>query len=75
MDKQDEKNETLLPYPPSEFWIALLAVRNYAFAKGLDEYSAERGLPRQGSFRESIDIVDNYLTLAINDGWLEDGPE
>lgn len=75
MKKQDDKEETKRPYPPGEFWRALVEVRNYAFAHGTREYFTEMGLPREGSFRNSVDIVDNYLDLATNDGWLDDGKE
>jgi hypothetical protein len=73
MDKQEKNDETKQPYPPREFWRALLAIRDFAFARGTNEYFTEKGLPSQSSFRKSMDIVDNYLDLAINDGWLEDG--
>ena len=71
MEKEKEKQDSKQPYPPSEFWRALLAVRNHTFANGLNEYFAEHGIPAKGSFRESMDIVDNYLDLAINERWLE----
>lgn len=72
MDNQDERNELKRRFPPNEFWKALHVVRNFAFSRGELEYCSERGVPREGSFRNSIDIVDDYLDIAIDRGWLDE---
>ncbi len=59
---------------PSYFWRALLAFRNHAYKKLLDDFYVKdvELIFQEGSFRNSVDIVDSYLDKAIAEGWMED---
>lgn len=72
MDEQQQQSKR--PYPPPEFWRALLAFRNYAFIKLLDDYlvfDPEQWFT-EGTFRNSVDVVDCYIHIALNEGWMYD---
>ena len=59
---------------PSYFWRALLVFRNDAFKKLLDDFLVTdvELIFQEGSFRNSVDIVDCYLEKAIAEGWMDD---
>jgi hypothetical protein len=42
------------------------------FARGLDPYFAGPGKTKEGSLRHWMDVIDDYLDVAIEDGWLDD---
>lgn len=65
------------PYPPGEFWRALLALRNHAFIKLSDDYFVQDAAKwfQEGTFPNSIDVVDCYIDIALNEGWMDDNLE
>ena len=73
MEKQQQENSKR-PYPPGRFWRALLAFRNHAFVKLQDDYLEKdiRQWLKEGSFRNSVDVVDCYIDIALSEGWMDD---
>lgn len=51
---------------------SITGFRNYAFIKLLDDYLVFD--PDQwfteGTFRNSVDVVDCYIDVALNEGWM-----
>ena len=72
MDEQQKQSKQ--PNPPSEFWRALLALRNHAFTKLREDYFVQdaRQWFQEGTFPHSIDVVDCYIEIALNEGWMYD---
>jgi hypothetical protein len=75
MDEQQQQSKR--PYPPPVFWRALLAFRNHAIIKLRDDYLVLD--PDQwfteGTFPNSVDVVDCYIDLALSEGWMDDNME
>ncbi len=48
--------------------------RNHAFVKLQDDYFEKdiRQWLKEGSFRNSVDLVDCYIDIALNEGWMDD---
>jgi hypothetical protein len=72
MDQEKQPTRLKPLYPPAEFWRALLAVRLHLFAVGLDVSLVKSGAKHEGSLLHSVDVVDNHLVVAIDEGWLDD---
>lgn len=72
MDQERQSTRLKPLYPPAEFWRALLAFRIHAFARGLDLHATTPVVKHEGSLRHSVDVVDSYLDVAIDEGWLND---
>ena len=75
MDEQQKQLER--HYPPTEFWRALLALRNHAFIKLREDYFVQDVTQwfQEGTFPHSIDVVDCSIEIALNEGWMDDGLE
>ncbi len=75
MDEQQQNSKR--HYPPGEFWRALLALRNHAFTKLHDDYFVRdaRQWFQEGTFPHSIDVIDCYIEIALEQGWMEDNME
>jgi hypothetical protein len=70
--KEERQPTRLKPhYPPTEFWRALLAFRIYVFGRGLDPHFAKPGVEHEGALLHSVDVVDEYLQVACDEGWLD----
>ena len=72
MNEERKPNSLKPQYPPPEFWRALLAYRTHVIAQGFDPYFSEPFERHECSARNAADVVDNYLEVAIDAGWLED---
>ena len=74
MEMQQQQQKPKRPYPPGRFWRALLAFRNHAFVKLQDDYFEKdiRQWLKEGSFRNSVDVVDCYIDIALSEGWMDD---
>lgn len=72
MDEQ--QNPSKRPNPPRDFWRALLALRNHAFIKLRDDYFVQDEAQwfQEGTFPHSIDVIDCYIEIALEQGWLDD---
>ena len=75
MDEQQKQLKR--PYPPRVFWRALLDFRNHAFIKLQDDYFVQgvKQSFQEGSFRNSVDVIDCYIQVAIDEGWMDDEPD
>jgi len=72
MDEQPKQSKR--PYPPGEFWRALLVFRNHAFIKLHDDYFVQDAAQwfKEGTFPNSVDVVDCYIDIALREGWMDD---
>jgi hypothetical protein len=61
MAQTEEKRKEV--YPPAYFWQALLEIRNHYF---------ERELMAKSQILESLQTLDCWLDVAIEEKWLED---
>ena len=73
----EQQKQSKRPFPPGEFWRALLALRNHAFIKLREDYFVQdaRQWFQEGTFPNSIDVVDCYIDIALNEGWMYDNME
>lgn len=69
----DDRQPTRLKplFPPAEFWQALCAFRIYTFACGCDPHFANPDVPLEGSLLHAVDVVDSYLKVAFDEGWID----
>jgi hypothetical protein len=66
--------EAMQPFPPPEFWRALLEVRWRIVAP----YCKKRPLlsrvfAKRGSLWDAVDVIEEYLQAAIDHRWHDDG--
>ena len=74
MLRRKKMNEAMQPFPPPEFWSALLDVR----WRIIVPYNTKRPLisrffVKPGSLWESIDVLEEYTQACIDNRWHDDG--
>ena len=74
MFRRKKMNEAMQPFPPPEFWSALLDVR----WRIIVPYNRKRPLisrffVKPGSLWESIDVLEDYAQACIDNRWHDDG--
>ena len=74
MAQEREKGNEV--YPPPQFWRALLHFKNHFHPQAFEDYLRipidERLAVETGHVFESLQIVHDWLGVAIEEGWLDD---
>ena len=74
MFRRSKRTDSMQPFPPPEFWRALLDVR----WRIISPYCNKRPLlsclfVKRGSLWHAVDVLEDYLDAAVEHRWHDDG--